>query len=388
MGLFGLIPFVFGTVSAQSSSSLAIEGGGLSIKQPDHVSATARAFTVSGRHATISTAISGSVLLLQASDNSTASQGTLGAEVALPRWSSWRVQASGSATTFGALADNNGSSRDGFVRPQFVRENFGLFSTFGAGAARRDSMRFHSLSWDAGAWAEHGRLTGMFTFRQSFSNDFPLLEASNIFLVRPSRHYSVRDVEGVVTARLWRFDLQTVCAWRAGFAATKGHGGSLLGAATMHLSSHVALVVNGGKQLADVLSGVPAATIAGASLRLSFPRTISRSVDHVATRDSSNVARETSPFATRITRHVAGGASATVRVDAPTNARVELSGTFNDWAVVTVPHTTNGFELTVELPSGTHRIAIRINGGAWRAPTGLARIKDDLGGEAGLVVVP
>ncbi|MEO7998174.1 MAG: hypothetical protein ABI852_12055, partial [Gemmatimonadaceae bacterium] len=261
MGLLGLIPFLFGTAIAQSTSSLTIDAGGLSIKQPMHASATAGAVTVSGRRATSFTALSGSVLLLQASDKSTAAQGTLGTELALPAWPSWRVELSGSATTFGALADDNGSSRDGFVRPQFVREHYGVFGTIGAGVTRRDTLRFHSLAWDVGAWAQRGRLTGMFAFRRSFTNDFPLLEASNIFLARDNRHYSVQDVEGIVTARVARVELQAVGAWRAGIGATVGHGGSLLGAATVHLNSRVALVVNGGKQLAELLSGVPAATV-------------------------------------------------------------------------------------------------------------------------------
>jgi hypothetical protein len=40
------------------------------------------------------------------------------------------------------------------------------------------------------------------------------------------------------------------------------------------------------------------------------------------------------------------------------------------------------------LPTGTHRVAVRVNGGAWRAPRGLAAVADDFGGQAGVVVVP
>lgn len=388
MGLCGLVPFVFGTVTAQSTSSLTIDAGALSIKQPRHAKATAGAVTISGRLAEASTAVSGSVLLLQASDKSTAAQGTVGAELALPRWSAWRVEASASATTFGALADNNGSSRNGFVRPHFLRDNFGVFGTLGAGTARRDTLNFHSLSWDAGAWSRRGRLSALLTYRQSFSNDFPLLEASNIFLFRNSRHYSVRDVEGVITAHLPSLEVQAFGAWRAGFDATDGHTGSLLGAATVHLNSRVAVVVNGGKQLADLLSGVPSATVVGASLRVSVPARASRSPLPFVLNDTGSVPRALSLFATRISRHAGGGASVTVRVDAPPNAHVELSGTFNDWAVLSVPPSSDGFAITIELPSGTHRVAVRVNGGAWKAPVGLARIKDDLGGEAGLIVVP
>ena len=47
-----------------------------------------------------------------------------------------------------------------------------------------------------------------------------------------------------------------------------------------------------------------------------------------------------------------------VRVDAPVGALVELTGTFNDWAPLTVPRVGDAFELTIELPRGTHRIAV------------------------------
>jgi len=40
------------------------------------------------------------------------------------------------------------------------------------------------------------------------------------------------------------------------------------------------------------------------------------------------------------------------------------------------------------LPAGAHRIAVRVNGGPWRAPRGLAPVNDDFGGKAGVVVIP
>jgi hypothetical protein len=33
-------------------------------------------------------------------------------------------------------------------------------------------------------------------------------------------------------------------------------------------------------------------------------------------------------------------------------------------------------------------VAVRVNGGAWRAPRGLAVVDDDFGGKAGLIVIP
>jgi hypothetical protein len=37
---------------------------------------------------------------------------------------------------------------------------------------------------------------------------------------------------------------------------------------------------------------------------------------------------------------------------------------------------------------GTHRVAIRVNGGSWGAPPNLPHVTDEFGGEAGLLIVP
>jgi hypothetical protein len=37
---------------------------------------------------------------------------------------------------------------------------------------------------------------------------------------------------------------------------------------------------------------------------------------------------------------------------------------------------------------GTHRVAIRVNGGAWVVPPNLPHVSDEFGGEVGLLIVP
>jgi hypothetical protein len=37
---------------------------------------------------------------------------------------------------------------------------------------------------------------------------------------------------------------------------------------------------------------------------------------------------------------------------------------------------------------GVHHVSIRVNGGGWIAPPGLAPVDDDFAGQAGLLVVP
>lgn len=388
MGLFGLIPFVFENVGAQSATTVSVEAGAMNIQQRRASSASGVFALADAVLATRLTALSGSLLFVQVS-NSSATQGQLGGEFALPLNPSFRVELSGTATRFDALASRSGASRAGFVRPQFAREHFGVFGTFGAGVTSHDNERFHALAGDVGIWAKRHRIAGSMTVRQSYANDYDLVEASGIILSRDARYYSIRDFVGVLSLALPKTDLQLSGALRNGYAETKGSSKVLSASATIHLTSRLDVSLNAGELLADLMTGVPQSSIVGASLRLNvFGRNPRASSLRTASIDSTSGARNTSPFATQIRRHATGGATVVVRVDAPTDAHVEISGTFNNWTPATVVRGANGFEHMLELPSGTHRISVRVNGREWKAPVGLARIVDDLGGEAGLIVIP
>lgn len=399
MSLFGFIPFVFACVCAEianaqssggssnaSMTTISLDGGAIYVKQPSHAAIGAAAISLRARRATTHTALVASGLLIGSADSSTAVQGTFGAELAWPKQPSLRLEFSGTATSFGVLSADQGGSRDGYVRPQFVRATYGVFGTFGAGTVNRNHVGQHALAWDAGAWRRYRNVTGVLSLRHSFTNDFLLMEASNIFLSRDAHHYSLQDIQGMISVRVSRFELLTSATWRDGVGATTGHGNAWFGSLTTDLTNRFALVVNGGKQLAEPLSGIPAARVLGASLRLNLLG--GGSVRAIPQMSSATAPSKMSPFATRVNRHATGGATVTVRVDAPIGARVEFAGSFNDWASVAMPRVNDAFELTVELPRGSHRLAVRVNGGEWKAPEGLARVKDDLGGESGIVVVP
>ena len=82
------------------------------------------------------------------------------------------------------------------------------------------------------------------------------------------------------------------------------------------------------------------------------------------------------------------GALMLVRVIADDSSRVEVAGTFSNWSPVQLNRVGDAWEAEIALPPGRHRVAVRINGGPWQAPRGTARVRDEFGGEAGLVVVP
>ncbi|HKU61522.1 MAG TPA: glycogen-binding domain-containing protein [Gemmatimonadales bacterium] len=68
--------------------------------------------------------------------------------------------------------------------------------------------------------------------------------------------------------------------------------------------------------------------------------------------------------------------------------RVELAGDFTDWRPIALdPWGEGAWRTIVTLPRGLHRLAVRVDGGAWRAPPGLKPITSEFGGEVAEIVV-
>jgi hypothetical protein len=104
--------------------------------------------------------------------------------------------------------------------------------------------------------------------------------------------------------------------------------------------------------------------------------------------------REASPAAERARRarpiiQVVGDSSVrTVRVRAPGARRVEIMGDFSDWEPVELTLGGNLFTASVPMASGTRRVVIRIDGGAWLPAANTPAVDDDFGGQVGLLLVP
>lgn len=68
---------------------------------------------------------------------------------------------------------------------------------------------------------------------------------------------------------------------------------------------------------------------------------------------------------------------------------VEVASDATGWSVLPARRVGPGtWEVVLTLEPGIHRVAMRVNGGAWRAPPGMPTASDDFGGEVGLLVVP
>ena len=141
---------------------------------------------------------------------------------------------------------------------------------------------------------------------------------------------------------------------------------------------------------ADVLQGLPGGRYGSAALRVGTRRAL--------TSDPALRAELTLPYEMeRLRRNARPGAfsallnpdgTRTLRVVVPGARRVELMGDFTDWVpVALVPGPGNTWAFEVFLAPGVHRVNLRVDGGEWLVPPGLAAARDEFGGEVGLLVV-
>lgn len=146
--------------------------------------------------------------------------------------------------------------------------------------------------------------------------------------------------------------------------------------ATAWVGEHVALVLGGGRTLEDVTRGVPRTTYASVALRVSNEVHERIGTVHHASGPQLAVVG-------------AAGAPRAIVVTAREANTVELMGDFTDWQPVSLTRDERGmWRLQREISSGLHRVAIRVDGGAWTVPANLPHASDDLGGEVGLITVP
>ncbi len=288
-------------------------------------------------------------------------------------FSRWQVEggASGAAFALSALGrDGNGS---GWLRARRrVAGNFGVLAGVGGGYTVRGSTTSRSVGADVGAWMNVGSLTLDAGIARARSEDSLLMAASRVFT---RRHSDWLDVDDVTLSVSWTdgpFDVSASQRWRTGLRGTAVEQSAFQAAASWAVTPRVALVVSGGRHLADPARGAPDATTVMALLRLAFVRS------------------DTQPRTREAELSVAPmheGSILTVRVRAPVSARVEVAGSFSGWDPIPLILKAGYWEAQVLLPPGRHRVAYRIDGGPWRAPSQLAKLRE-FGGEVGLLIIP
>ncbi|CAN5705443.1 hypothetical protein BH24GEM1_BH24GEM1_14960 [soil metagenome] len=148
--------------------------------------------------------------------------------------------------------------------------------------------------------------------------------------------------------------------------------------AARSISPSLALVAAAGRAGSDPVTSVPGARYFALGLRLKVG-------SHTAAPLAAPAAAAaTAPF--RIGPALPAGREILVRAEAART--VELAGDFTDWKPVALqPWGEGEWRALLPMSPGMHRLAVRIDGGAWRAPSGTRPIASEFGGEVAEVIV-
>jgi hypothetical protein len=177
----------------------------------------------------------------------------------------------------------------------------------------------------------------------------------------------------------WRHErggisLSATAGYRAVSTGNVAKGGWASGEAMLWMTPHAALVFSGGRTPADIVRGFPVSTYASVALR-------------IASRSHATVNRNvgTGP---RIVAQRSGEGTVVLEVSAPDAKSIEVAGDFTAWAPVSLIRDGAVWRIERTIPAGLHRLAIRVDGGAWMAPRNLPLVEDELGGAAAVITVP
>jgi hypothetical protein len=144
------------------------------------------------------------------------------------------------------------------------------------------------------------------------------------------------------------------------------------------LAPTLALVGAAGRAGSDPVTSVPGARYVAVGLRLKLGAPVTASLPARPVADAS------APF--RIGPAVAAGREIVVRA---TDAEmVELAGDFTDWKPVVLHRWgADSWRTLLPVSPGLHRLAVRIDGGEWRAPPGTRPVESEFGGQVAEIVV-
>jgi len=358
-----------------------IDAGAARVEQPFRAPASAGLVGLGVARTGRTLSLSGQATGTLAGDGLGAGQGLVVASVAPPIFTALRTEVGASLTMFGLASQERGSNGASLLRQSLGWRYGGVFGTLAGSHTRRPLPmsrnalpleRFRATAVDVGLWGRYRWITASLMRQRAWSNDYLVAESTGFGLIRPAASYDFRDLILNTGLTVSGFNVQGTIARRVGGTATRGESRAALLTASVAMTPSLTFVVSGGDALADPLRGTPQFTMTSAALRwrIGGRRTAARA-DAAVLETRGN-----------------GGAVLTVRVRAPSDARVEIASSHGEWIASTMPREEGLFVARVLLPSGTHRVAVRVNGGEWGAPVGLASVRDDLGGSAGLVTVP
>ncbi len=287
-----------------------------------------------------------------------------------------RTDIGAAGASFSLRSAGSGGNGNAFARQHYVRDQGGAWFGAAGGVTRRDGRGSRSLAADLGAWRRWRFLYGSLSVARQNSDDFTLLRANGDLGSPRAVTYELEDWQAVVQARRGPHELSLSYTMRRPIAGADSSAAALSVSGTLQLSDDLAFLASAGRQLADPLRGLPQADVVTASFRLSIGPKPLPVMQRIALAEAL------------VERDPAGGGTLLVRVEAHDTLVVDIAGDFSEWKPLPLVREGAYWVARVALPSGKYHIGVRANLGPWRAPRNLARVRDDFGGESGLIVIP
>jgi hypothetical protein len=362
--------------AAQSPSEVRIELGAAQVQQFARGARNAALLSLVWRESDVRFASRLSAAASYTGDSLSAMQGVGELFFRPNQESRFLSEVGGSIANYGLEPLARGGNANGWLRQRVAIGDGGIWAGGSLALTKRNDFDAHATLVEAGGWYRiNSNVTASGSLARRRTDDAPLMFASGIFLSRVASSYDLTDASLAARIESGRFSLDAAQSWRTGTGATFVDQTALFLTAGWELNPHFAVSVSGGRQLSDPSRGSPDVTLYSAVLRYAL-RTAP--TDVVGTGITSSARLLQSPDGTLLT----------VLVNAADSVIVEIAGSFSGWVPVPLTKTPSGWQMQVILKPGRYRVAIRYNGGAWRAPGNLGRVKDDFDGESGIIIVP
>jgi hypothetical protein len=373
--LLAIAALVPAAAEAQRATG-TLEMSGLKLRYADSIDATTIAvsptFGIAGRRASFE--LGGTLSRFDSGD--WAGQGSLTGGVFAPLGRRFAGEFAGWA---GGSAHGDGTKTGqtvGTIRGHLLAPRAGAWIGGGAGYVRTSDQRSNGLRHlEAGGWTRLGQVTLLGSVSPTAVGD------------------SIRYTDGQLFLR-WiagRVELNGSLGWRSGSRRPTDPGDRSVwgnGTGAVWVTPWLAVTASGGSYPLDLTQGFPGGRYGSVGIRLTTrSRTASPEWEGRHGRELTNPAE----FGIASFEVGAGAGSAgtwTVRVRAPGAKSVELSGDFTSWEPVTLTASGDGWwTARLPIPPGTHQVSVRRDGGRWLVPPGLIGIRDEFGGEAGILVI-
>lgn len=199
---------------------------------------------------------------------------------------------------------------------------------------------------------------------------------------------SYADLETTVRhARPGGFTAEAVVSARAG--DPDGDPGPYVEASlTIPFTSHVAVVLAGGRYATDAVRGNIAGRYVSAALRLTAPLRPRRPIT-LAMPPGPPADNGATVAAALVEVRRGRGERCTLVFRAAGASAIEVMADFTDWLPVALePAGPDLWSVTLPVAPGRRRLNLRLNGGPWGVPAGTTPVADDFQGTVGAVVIP